>query len=74
MEASDYQIYSAKIIIDIFKEAGLPAGVINTVFGDAEMITDTVLSDSSFAGLHFTGSTFVFKSLWEKNRESDGYL
>jgi len=63
---SDYQIYSTKIIIDIFKEAGLPDGVINTVFGDAEMITDTILSHPSFAGLNFTGSTFVFKSLWKK--------
>lgn len=63
---SDSQVFSAKIIIDIFKEAGLPDGVINVVFGDAAMITDTVLASRDFAGLHYTGSTFVFKDLWAK--------
>ena len=63
---SDSQVFSAKIIIEIFKEAGLPDGVINVVFGDAAMITDTVLASPDFAGLHYTGSTFVFKELWAK--------
>lgn len=63
---SDSQVFSAKVIIDIFKEAGLPDGVINVVFGDPEMITQTVLASSHFAGLHFTGSTFVFKELWKQ--------
>jgi 1-pyrroline-5-carboxylate dehydrogenase len=63
---SDSQVFSAKIIIDIFKEAGLPDGVINVVFGDALMITDTVLSSRDFAGVHFTGSTHVFKDIWAK--------
>jgi 1-pyrroline-5-carboxylate dehydrogenase len=63
---SDSQVFSAKIIIDIFKEAGLPDGVINVVFGDALMITDTVLASRDFAGVHFTGSTDVFKSIWSK--------
>jgi len=63
---SDSQIYSAKVIIDIFKEAGVPPGVINVVYGDPEMITETVLSSPDFSGLHFTGSTFVFKDLWKK--------
>ena len=63
---SDSQVFSAKIIIDIFKEAGLPDGVINVVFGDAAMITDTILASHDFAGLHYTGSTFVFKDLWAK--------
>nr|WP_288834092.1 L-glutamate gamma-semialdehyde dehydrogenase [uncultured Flavobacterium sp.] len=63
---SDSQVFSAKIIIDIFKEAGLPDGVINVVFGDAAMITDTILASRDFAGLHYTGSTFVFKDLWAK--------
>merc|ERR1711916_366160 len=40
---SDHQVYSAKIIVDLFKEAGLPDGVINVVYGDPVMITDTVL-------------------------------
>ena len=63
---SDSQVFSAKIIIDIFKEAGLPDGVINVVFGDALMITDTVLASRDFAGVHFTGSTHVFKYIWAK--------
>ena len=63
---SDSQVFSAKIIIDIFKEAGVPDGVINVVFGDALMITDTVLASRDFAGIHFTGSTHVFKDIWAK--------
>ena len=63
---SDSQIYSAKIIMDIFKEAGVPDGVINVVFGDPVMITKTVLSSPDFSGLHFTGSTFIFKELWKQ--------
>ena len=63
---SDSQIYSAKVIMDIFKEAGVPDGVINVVFGDPEMITDTVMASPEFSGLHFTGSTYVFKELWKK--------
>ena len=63
---SDSQIFSAKVIVDIFKEAGLPDGVINVVYGDPVMITDTVLSSPDFAGLHFTGSTHVFKELWKQ--------
>ncbi len=63
---SDSQVFSAKIIIDVFKEAGLPDGVINVVFGDALMITDTVLASRDFAGVHFTGSTHVFKDIWSK--------
>ena len=63
---SDSQIYSSKVIMDIFNEAGVPPGVINVVFGDPVMITETVLSSSDFSGLHFTGSTFVFKELWKQ--------
>jgi len=61
---SDSQIYSAKVIVDIFKEAGLPDGVINVIYGDPVMVTETILSHPEFAGIHFTGSTQVFKSLW----------
>ena len=62
---SDHQIFSAQVIIEVFREAGLPAGVINAVFGDPVMITETLLSHPDFSGLHFTGSTDVFKSLWK---------
>ena len=63
---SDSQVFSAKIIIDVFKEAGVPDGVINVVFGDPVMITDTILAHPDFAGVHYTGSTFVFKEIWKK--------
>ncbi|QHI38517.1 1-pyrroline-5-carboxylate dehydrogenase 2 [Kordia antarctica] len=63
---SDSQIFSAKVLVDIFKEAGVPDGVINVVYGDPVMITDTVLESPDFAGVHFTGSTYVFKELWKK--------
>ena len=63
---SDSQVYSAKVIMDIFKEAGIPPGVINVVFGDPVMITDTILASPDFSGLHFTGSTHIFKDLWKQ--------
>jgi 1-pyrroline-5-carboxylate dehydrogenase len=63
---SDSQIFSAKVIVDVFKEAGLPDGVINVVYGDPVMITETVLASPDFAGIHFTGSTHVFKELWKQ--------
>jgi 1-pyrroline-5-carboxylate dehydrogenase len=63
---SDSQVYSAKVIMDVFKEAGVPAGVINVVFGDPVMITNTVMASPDFSGLHFTGSTFIFKELWKQ--------
>ena len=67
---SDSQVFSAKIIIDVFKEAGIPDGVINVVFGDPEMITNTVLASKDFAGVHYTGSTFIFKEIWKKIGEN----
>ena len=67
---SDHQIFSAKVLMDIFQEAGVPDGVINMVYGDPVMITDTVLASPDFAGIHFTGSTFVFKEIWRKIGEN----
>ncbi len=58
------QIYSANVIVEVFKKAGLPDGVINVVYGDSGMITDTILSNENFAGIHFTGSTGVFNDFW----------
>lgn len=60
------QIYSARVIVELFKEAGLPDGVINVVYGNSGMITDTLLASPDFAGIHFTGSTGVFNSMWNK--------
>ncbi|MGA9326413.1 MAG: L-glutamate gamma-semialdehyde dehydrogenase [Salegentibacter sp.] len=63
---SDSQVFSAQVIMEVFKEAGVPDGVINMVMGDPAMITDTLLDSPDFAGIHFTGSTTVFKDIWGK--------
>jgi 1-pyrroline-5-carboxylate dehydrogenase len=60
------QAYSAKVIMDIFEEAGLPAGVINLIFVDGPVAGDIIFKHKDFAGLHFTGSTAVFKHLWKE--------
>ncbi|MEM9991251.1 MAG: L-glutamate gamma-semialdehyde dehydrogenase, partial [Bacteroidota bacterium] len=62
---ADSQIYSAKIIMDLFEEAGLPDGVINLVFADGPTAGEVIFQHPDFAGLHFTGSTGVFKQLWK---------
>ncbi len=67
---SSTQMYSAKMIMEILEEAGLPGGVINMVAGSATMITGQVLSSPDFAGIHFTGSTDVFQYLWKKIGEN----
>ncbi|HNM31104.1 MAG TPA: L-glutamate gamma-semialdehyde dehydrogenase [Chitinophagales bacterium] len=62
---SNTQIYSAWTIMEIFHEAGVPAGVINMIFTDPIETTSIILSHPEFAGVHFTGSTGVFNSIWE---------
>jgi 1-pyrroline-5-carboxylate dehydrogenase len=62
---SNTQIYSAWTITKIFREAGLPDGVINMIFADAVETTNIILSHPEFAGVHFTGSTGVFNNIWE---------
>lgn len=62
---SDKQIYSAKVIMDVLIEAGLPAGVINMIFTDGKETAEKVLAHRDFAGLHFTGSTKVFQGMWK---------
>jgi 1-pyrroline-5-carboxylate dehydrogenase len=63
---SESQMYSAKVIMELFDEAGLPKGVINLVSGDPVMISNTIFSHADFAGVHFTGSTNVFKGIYTK--------
>jgi 1-pyrroline-5-carboxylate dehydrogenase len=63
---ADSQVYSANLIMKIFKEAGLPDGVINMVTVEGPDAGDVVFKHRDFAGLHFTGSTKVFKSLWKE--------
>lgn len=59
------QVYSAQVIMEVFKEAGLPDGVINLIYVDGPVAGDVVFEHPDFAGLHFTGSTAVFKHLWK---------
>lgn len=63
---SKLNIYAAKVIMDIFREAGVPDGVINMVFTSGPVAADTVFQSPDFAGFHFTGSTGVFHQVWEK--------
>jgi len=58
------QIYSAQVIMEIFIEAGLPAGVINLVYTSGPETGDIIFNHPDFAGLHFTGSTGVFRGMW----------
>jgi 1-pyrroline-5-carboxylate dehydrogenase len=57
---------SAHYILKILEAAGLPPGVINFVPGDAAEVSNVVLDDPDFAGIHFTGSTGVFNSIWQR--------
>ncbi|MDW3196228.1 MAG: L-glutamate gamma-semialdehyde dehydrogenase [Cytophagales bacterium] len=59
------QVYSAQVIMEVFKEAGLPDGVINLVLVDGPVAGDVIFNHADFGGLHFTGSTAVFKHLWK---------
>ena len=62
---ADTQIYSAQIIMQIFKEAGLPDGVINLVYVSGPVAGDVIFQHPDFAGIHFTGSTGVFQNIWK---------
>ena len=57
---------SAWVIMNVLEEAGLPRGVVNLIAGDSRMITDVILSSPDLAGVHFTGSTGVFQSIWAR--------
>jgi 1-pyrroline-5-carboxylate dehydrogenase len=63
---ADSQVYSAQIIMELFKAAGVPDGVINMITVDGPIAGDIVFKHRDFAGLHFTGSTSVFKHLWKE--------
>ena len=62
---AETQIYSANVIMELFQAAGLPDGVINMVTASGSTIGDVVFSHREFAGIHFTGSTSVFRQLWK---------
>ena len=62
---AETQIYSAQVIMELFQAAGLPDGVINMVTVSGKEISKIVFENKDFAGLHFTGSTEVFRTLWK---------
>ncbi|KAJ3291826.1 1-pyrroline-5-carboxylate dehydrogenase [Borealophlyctis nickersoniae] len=63
---SPMAMLSNYMVFQVLREAGLPEGVIQFIPGDAESIANATLSHPDFAGLHFTGSTHVFKKLWRQ--------
>ena len=69
-KCSRTQVYSAKVLMDLFQEAGLPDGVINLVFASGPVVGDVILEHPEFAGIHFTGSTEVFQGIWKKVGEN----
>ena len=62
---AETQIYSAQIIMELFQAAGLPDGVINMITVSGSNAGKVIFEDENFAGLHFTGSTDVFRTLWK---------
>jgi 1-pyrroline-5-carboxylate dehydrogenase len=59
------QIYSAHVLMQVFREAGVPDGVINLIYVDGPLAGDVIFSHPDFAGIHFTGSTGVFQKIWK---------
>ncbi|MCD6354655.1 MAG: L-glutamate gamma-semialdehyde dehydrogenase, partial [Prolixibacteraceae bacterium] len=58
-------VYAAAVIMEVFRKAGLPDGVINLVYASGPVVADMVLTHPDFAGIHFTGSTAVFQGIWK---------
>lgn len=58
-------IYSANMLMQIFREAGLPDGVINLVYVSGPVAGDVIFNNADFGGIHFTGSTRVFQHIWK---------
>ena len=65
-------ILSNYYLMELFKEAGLPGGVINFLPGSGSIISDAVFSSPDFAGVHFTGSTSTFNAFWKTIGENVG--
>jgi 1-pyrroline-5-carboxylate dehydrogenase len=59
------QVYAANVIMEVFKEAGVPDGVINLIYADGPTVGDVIFNHRDFGGLHFTGSTGVFQNMWK---------
>lgn len=69
---SNTQIYSANILMEVYREAGFPAGVINLVFVPGPVAGDVIFKHPDFAGIHYTGSTEVFQNIWKQIGENIG--
>jgi 1-pyrroline-5-carboxylate dehydrogenase len=62
---SNTQVYSANVLMEIFKMAGVPDGVINLIYPSGPVAADVIFKHPDFAGIHFTGSTAVFQDIWK---------
>ncbi|MGY4383903.1 1-pyrroline-5-carboxylate dehydrogenase [Pedobacter sp. UYP24] len=62
---ADTQVFAANVIMEIFREAGLPDGVINLIYVDGPEAGEVIFNHPDFAGIHFTGSTAVFQNIWK---------
>jgi len=63
-------VYSAQVLMEVFKEAGVPDGVINLVYVSGPAASEVLFSSPDFAGIHFTGSTGVFQDIWKNIGEN----
>src|SRR5690554_970372 len=59
------QVYAANVIMEVFKKAGLPDGVINLIYVSGPDAGEVIFKHPEFAGIHFTGSTGVFQDIWK---------
>src|SRR6201985_1667375 len=59
------QIFAANVLMQVFKEAGVPDGVINLIYVDGPVAGEVIFNHPDFAGIHFTGSTAVFQNIWQ---------
>ena len=69
-KCANTQVYSAQMLMRVFKEAGLPDGVINLIYVDGPTIGEVCFTHPDFGGVHFTGSTGVFNSMWKTMGEN----
>lgn len=62
---SNTQVYSANVLMEVFQQAGVPAGVINLIYPSGPDAAEVIFNHKDFAGIHFTGSTEVFQNIWQ---------
>jgi 1-pyrroline-5-carboxylate dehydrogenase len=62
---SNTAVYSANVLMEVFKKAGVPDGVINLIYPSGPDAAEVIFNHKDFAGIHFTGSTEVFQNIWQ---------